>query len=115
MRETGGTVVNGATIATFSITDLQFDFAGNVDVIVTNGCGSSTRAAAVLTINAGDEIDFNNNTVFLEDQDVNDFFYVVAGGLSPLCTDIDFNNNTVFPEDADVIDFFNVLAGGTCP
>jgi hypothetical protein len=65
-----------------------------------------------------DSIDFNQNTVFPEDQDVIDFFNVLAGGeCSPgnTCNDIDFNNNQVFPEDQDVIDFFNVLAGGQCP
>ena len=70
---------------------------------------------------ACDDIDFNNNGVFPEDQDVVDFFEVLAGG-NPLtcdavagCNDIDFNNNGVFPEDQDVIDFFTVLAGGDCP
>ncbi|HLP83857.1 MAG TPA: hypothetical protein VK157_05865 [Phycisphaerales bacterium] len=72
---------------------IQFDVAGTV------GC---------------DDIDFNNNTVFPEDQDVIDFFNVLAGADCPTCNDIDFNNNNVFPEDQDVIDFFNVLAGGTC-
>jgi probable HAF family extracellular repeat protein len=62
-----------------------------------------------------DGIDFNNNTVFPEDQDVVDFLLVIAGVNCPACNDIDFNNNGVFPEDQDVIDFFNVLAGGTCP
>ncbi|HLP84853.1 MAG TPA: hypothetical protein VK157_10940, partial [Phycisphaerales bacterium] len=64
-----------------------------------------------------DTIDFNGNQVFPEDQDVIDFFFVLAGGECPTgtCQDIDFNNNGVFPEDQDVIDFFNVLAGGTCP
>ncbi|HLP84960.1 MAG TPA: lamin tail domain-containing protein [Phycisphaerales bacterium] len=68
-----------------------------------------------------DTIDFNNNGVFPEDQDVIDFFDVLAGGTPGTCDptlgcqDIDFNNNGVFPEDQDVIDFFNVLAGGTCP
>ncbi|HLP85866.1 MAG TPA: hypothetical protein VK157_16060, partial [Phycisphaerales bacterium] len=68
-----------------------------------------------------DTIDFNNNGVFPEDQDVIDFFDVLAGGAPATCDatlgcqDIDFNNNGVFPEDQDVIDFFNVLAGGTCP
>jgi hypothetical protein len=65
-----------------------------------------------------DSIDFNNNGAFPEDQDVTDFFAVLAGGsCSPgnTCNDIDFNNNGAFPEDQDVIDFFNVLAGGTCP
>ncbi|HLP85163.1 MAG TPA: hypothetical protein VK157_12510, partial [Phycisphaerales bacterium] len=61
-----------------------------------------------------DSIDFNNNSVFPEDQDVVDFFSVLAGGTCPTCNDIDFNNNGVFPEDQDVIDFFNVLAGGAC-
>jgi hypothetical protein len=64
-----------------------------------------------------DSIDFNNNQVFPEDQDVIDFFNVLSGGpCSPgnTCSDIDFNNNQVFPEDQDVIDFFTVLAGGSC-
>ncbi len=63
-----------------------------------------------------DPIDFNNNEVFPEDQDVIDFFNVVAGGACSTgdCNDIDFNNNTVFPEDADVIQFFHVLSGGEC-
>jgi hypothetical protein len=62
-----------------------------------------------------DDIDFNNNDVFPEDQDVVDFFNVLAGADCPTCNDIDFNNNNVFPEDQDVVDFFNVLAGGQCP
>ncbi|HLP82925.1 MAG TPA: hypothetical protein VK157_01120 [Phycisphaerales bacterium] len=65
---------------------------------------------------ACDSIDFNRNSVYPEDQDVIDFFNVLAGAPCPYgdpC-DIDFNNNTVFPEDQDVIDFFTVLAGGTC-
>ncbi len=62
-----------------------------------------------------DDIDFNNNDVFPEDQDIVDFFDVLAGGDCPACNDIDFNNNGVFPEDQDVADFLNVLAGGECP
>ncbi|HLP85014.1 MAG TPA: hypothetical protein VK157_11750 [Phycisphaerales bacterium] len=62
-----------------------------------------------------DDIDFNNNDVFPEDQDVIDFFRVLAGAECSTCNDIDVNNNSVFPEDQDVIDFFNLLAGGNCP
>jgi hypothetical protein len=61
-----------------------------------------------------DDIDFNNNDVFPEEQDVIDFFNVLAGADCPACNDIDFNNNNVFPEEQDVISFFNVLAGGPC-
>ena len=63
-----------------------------------------------------DSIDFNRNDVYPEDQDVIDFFQVLAGGACPYADpcDIDFNNNDVYPEDQDVIDFFNTLAGGVC-
>ncbi len=64
--------------------------------------------------NLCDDIDFNNNGVFPEDQDVIDFFAVLAGSECTGCSDIDFNNNGVFPEDQDIIDFFFVLAGGNC-
>jgi hypothetical protein len=63
---------------------------------------------------ACDGIDFNNNQVFPEDQDVIDFFATLAGAPCATCSDIDFNNNGVFPEDQDVIDFFNVLTGQPC-
>jgi hypothetical protein len=62
-----------------------------------------------------DDIDFNNDEVFPDDQDVVDFFNVLAGADCPACNDIDFNNDDVFPDDQDVVDFFNVLAGGECP
>ncbi len=63
-----------------------------------------------------DTIDFNRNNVHPEDQDVLDFFNVLAGGDCPYPApcDTDFNNNGVFPEEQDVIDFFAVLAGGEC-
>ena len=65
---------------------------------------------------ACDSIDFNRNGTFPEDQDVSDFFNVLAGEDCPYAgvCDIDFNNNQVFPEDQDVIDFFTTLAGGDC-
>jgi hypothetical protein len=73
-----------------------------------------------ITVNAPaptgcDSIDFNNDGVFPDDQDVVDFFAVLAGGACTACNDIDFNNDGVFPDDQDVVDFFNVLAGGDCP
>ena len=93
-------------------------------VTVTNPCGTETSQPVMLTVlavePACDSIDFNRNEVFPEDQDVIEFFAVLAGADCPyvlqpgeVC-DIDFNNNAVFPEDQDVIDFFAVLAGGEC-
>ncbi|MFY7894978.1 MAG: hypothetical protein ACOVP8_02000, partial [Phycisphaerales bacterium] len=60
------------------------------------------------------DIDFNNNGVYPEDQDVIDFFNVLAGASCTVCDSIDYNNVGVFPSDADVVAFFSVLAGGPC-
>jgi hypothetical protein len=87
--------------------------------VVDNNTVSGTDTVTI-TVNPPaptgcDNIDFNNNGVFPEDQDVIDYFAVLAGGECATCNDVDFNNNGVFPEDQDVADFFNVLAGGDCP
>ncbi len=84
---------------------------GSGNVAITGVYGASANPCIILC----DDIDFNNDEVFPDDQDVVDFFNVLAGGECPACNDIDFNNNGVFPEDQDVLDFFNVLAGGNCP
>jgi hypothetical protein len=90
-------------------------FSDTGEVVFRLAFTDGTSGAFLARLPAGcDDIDFNNNDVFPEDQDVIDFFNVLAGAECPTCNDIDFNNNQVFPEDADVIDFFNVLAGGTC-
>jgi hypothetical protein len=91
------------------------------NIAVRSWSGDIVNGRLAVTFVVGcDDIDFNNNGVFPEDQDVVDFFDVLAGGspgtCDPFdgCNDIDFNNNGVFPEDQDVVDFFNLLAGGTC-
>ncbi len=103
------------------------DFSGLWQWNVQLPAGGSTTIRSAFSLNTTavpegavsgcDDIDFNNNDAFPEDQDVIDFFTVLAGGecsAGNTCNDIDFNNNGAFPEDQDVIDFFNVLAGGTC-
>jgi hypothetical protein len=107
---------------TLLITDVKcLDAGGYTLTALPVGCNANVpRAASTSTIlsvsgNCCDTIDFNRNGVFPEDQDVIDFFNVLAGASCPTCGDIDINNNAVFPEDQDVIDFFFVLAGGTCP
>jgi hypothetical protein len=64
-----------------------------------------------------DPIDFNQNSLFPEDEDLIDFLSVLAGGpCSPgnTCNDIDFNNDGLFPADDDLVAFLRVLAGGDC-
>ncbi len=119
-----GEVIAGATGPTLTITNATAAINGMYTCTVTPAtqgiyCGSETTAPVTLTAERFcDGIDFNNNLVFPEDQDVIDFLSIVSGGgCSPgnTCNDIDFNNNDVFPEDQDVIDFFNTLAGAACP
>ncbi len=93
--------------------------AGWISTPVTPSSGpyiiTLTGACVPGTVVACDDIDFNNDGVFPDDQDSVDFFNVLAGGECSACNDIDFNNDGVFPDDQDVLDFFNVLAGGQCP
>ncbi|HLP85337.1 MAG TPA: serine hydrolase [Phycisphaerales bacterium] len=114
--------ISGATTNTLTVININQTDEGRYRCVVSSICGSDTSLSAALTVaNVCDSIDFNRNTVFPEDQDVIDFFNVLAGGPCPyllpvgIPCDIDFNNNGVYPEDQDVIDFFNTLAGGTCP
>ncbi len=81
--------------------------------IVTTNLGSVAGEPFLVQ---GFDIDFNNNRVFPEDQDVIDFFQSLTGGVCvgsafSACDSIDINANGVFPEDADVIAFFNRLSG----
>jgi hypothetical protein len=64
-----------------------------------------------------DSIDFNQNSLFPEDQDLIDFLNILAGGecsAGNTCNDIDFNNDGLFPSDDDIVAFLRVLAGGAC-
>lgn len=89
-------------------------YVGNLIYDALESSGRSVTAAC-------NDIDFNNDGVFPADQDLIDFFNVMAGGEcrgsglgAPGCDSIDFNRNGVYPEEQDIIDFFNVLAGAAC-
>jgi hypothetical protein len=67
-----------------------------------------------------DDVDFNNDGIFPDGQDLADFVEVFGAGpcpsASPLgCNDIDFNNDGVFPDFGDVVAFVVSFGGGTCP
>ncbi|MFN5944209.1 MAG: hypothetical protein ACK5ZG_07125 [Phycisphaerae bacterium] len=104
----------GDTSFTGFLQNPRISDAGHIVFGATLAAGGRGIFVASLPASGCDTIDFNANGVFPEDQDVIDFFTVLAGGECSSCNDIDFNNNQVFPEDQDVIDFFTVLAGGEC-
>jgi len=63
-----------------------------------------------------DSIDFNNDGLFPDNQDLEDFLGVFGGGPCSTgdCADIDFNNDGLFPDNADLEAFFSVFGGGPC-
>jgi len=62
------------------------------------------------------DLDFNNDTLFPDFQDIEDFFIVASGGDCSTgdCDDTDFNGDGLFPDYADIADFLNVFSGGGC-
>jgi lysophospholipase L1-like esterase len=82
------------------------------DALQTGGASLEARC---------NDMDFNNDNIFPTDQDVIEFFNVLAGapcstavGEGPGCDSVDFDRNTIYPDDADITAFLNVLAGAPC-
>jgi hypothetical protein len=63
-----------------------------------------------------DPIDFNNDGLFPDTADIDDFLSVFSGGpcSTGTCGDIDFNNDGLFPDTADIDAFISVFSGGQC-
>ena len=63
-----------------------------------------------------DSIDFNGDTLFPDNQDLEDFFNVFGGGpcSTGTCSDIDFNNDGLFPDNEDLETYLRVFGGGSC-
>ncbi|MFO0830616.1 MAG: hypothetical protein U0637_02110 [Phycisphaerales bacterium] len=66
---------------------------------------------------ACDSIDFNNDGLFPDTSDIDDFLSVFSGGScsnDPSCGDIDFNNDGLFPDTLDIDSLLSVFSGGAC-
>jgi beta-glucanase (GH16 family) len=63
-----------------------------------------------------DDLDFNADGIFPDNQDIVDFINVFAGGACPslFCGDADFNNDGIFPDNDDVAAFIQAFAGAGC-
>ncbi len=79
-----------------------------------------SRGIAVLSVTTPgstcDPIDFNNDGLFPDTQDIDDFLTVFSGGPcpTPSCGDIDFNNDGLFPDTTDIDSLLRVFSGGAC-
>lgn len=62
------------------------------------------------------DVDFNNDTITPDSQDLDDFLSVLSAGQTacPTCDSIDFNNDGLAPDTQDLDAFLRVLAGGPC-
>jgi hypothetical protein len=118
-----GTVPTGVNSPTLTLTNLHPDDASEFDCIATCDCGTTYSTAAIVTINPSccDPLDFNQDALFPDTQDIADFLAVYAGGLCggqatppPCNTDIDFNNDGLFPDTLDIDSLVSVFAGGPC-
>ncbi|HEX2838413.1 MAG TPA: hypothetical protein VHN77_09830 [Phycisphaerales bacterium] len=66
---------------------------------------------------ACDAIDFNNDGLFPDTADIDDFLSVFSGGPcsnDPNCGDVDFNNDGLFPDTQDIDSLLSVFSGGPC-
>ena len=90
-----------------------------------NGDGTAGGMSGTITVTpAGptcDSVDFNQDELFPDVQDIGDFLLVFAGGDCPTappvgngCGDIDFNNDGLFPDVQDIEALLSVFAGGPC-
>jgi hypothetical protein len=127
LRSTTTSVADGAQIGSTTSTSFEDTTAlPNLEyrywLQVSQAGGTSTRLTTALDDGEPgsraqppcNDVDFNNNTVFPEDQDIIDFFASLAGAECASCDSVDFNNNGIFPEDQDIVDFFASLAGASC-
>ncbi len=97
--------------------------------VVSNFCGTLDSNPATLLVlpptdpSCGgvvcDSIDFNQDGLFPDTADIDDFLSVFSGGACstdpmPGCHDIDFNNDGLFPDTLDFDSLLSVFSGGAC-
>ncbi len=109
--------ISGATSPTLTINPVGAGDAGSYNCVVTNFCGGRPSDSATLDVGPTcDTIDFNNDGLFPDTADIDDFLSVFSGGpcSTGTCNDIDFNNDGLFPDTADIDALLSVFSGGTC-
>ena len=83
------------------------------------GSASWQTITVCVGVPACDAIDFNNDGLFPDTADIDDFLSVFSGGPcstdpAPGCGDLDFNNDGLFPDTLDIDSILSVFSGGPC-
>ncbi len=99
--------------------DITFDAAAGQSYLIRVGCYYNQGGPGVLTIGPGshcNDIDFNNDGLFPDTQDIDDLLSVFSGGPCPTpnCDPVDFNTDGLFPDTLDIEAFLSVFSGGPC-
>jgi hypothetical protein len=84
-----------------------------------NACGSSDFEPYNSAFLYCHSIDFNNDGLFPDTQDIDDFLAVFSGAPCPptagyLCDPIDFNNDNLYPDTLDIDALLSQFSGGPC-
>jgi hypothetical protein len=92
------------------------DFDHREWTIVQTPRGALLAIEEVTVARVCNDMDFNNDEVFPDNQDLFDFVFVLGGGACPSnnCDAIDFNNDGVFPDTQDLFDYLRVFSAGPC-
>ncbi len=89
-----------------------------VMAVTAAGCIVTSRTATLtVSCNSCDTIDYNNDGLFPDTADIDDFLSVFSGAScsnAPHCGDIDFNNDGLFPDTLDIDSLLSVFSGGPC-
>jgi len=104
------TLIDGGTMSWYTSAD------GTSNCVTPIDAGDVTPLV-ISVFPACDSIDFNNDSLFPDTADIDDFLSVFSGGPcsnDPLCNDIDFNNDTLFPDTLDIDSLLSVFSGGGC-
>jgi hypothetical protein len=112
----GGAAYSGTHADRLVVSGVTPSDAGTFDLVVTCQCDIAlTMPATLLVIGCGTS-DFNGDSDFGTDADIEAFFACLAGACCPACWSggSDFNGDGDFGTDQDIEAFFRVLAGGGC-
>ncbi|MFO0833049.1 MAG: immunoglobulin domain-containing protein [Phycisphaerales bacterium] len=122
-----GGLYGGVTSDSLSVDEMTAETEGFYYVRVSNACGTAESRSALAFITGHnvppprpevcDSIDFNNDQLYPDTTDIDDFLSVFSGGgcsNDPACGDIDFNNDGLFPDTMDIDALLSVFSGGSC-
>jgi hypothetical protein len=105
--------IAGSTAYTFTLLPDCDTSAGDPyepDCVADTGCGIELPQWAC------DSLDYNNDGLFPDTADTDDFLSVFSGGPCSTgdCNDIDYNNDDTFPDTVDIDAWLSVFSGGPC-